>query len=155
MAEFKAITTQEELNSVIGERIKEIREQAEKKYSDYETVKAQNKEYEQKLADVRGQLSEANEKLGTVDKLVAEKDSTIKAYETASVKTRIANEIGLPYDLATRLSGDDEESIRKDAEALFKAIGTRTQTAPLRNTEPAVVDDKKRAIKNLAQRIGE
>ncbi len=148
MAEFKAITTQEELNSVIGERIKE-------KYSDYDAVKAQNEEYAKKLTDINKQLSEANEKLGTVDKLVAEKESTIKAYETASVKTRIANEVGLPYDLATRLSGDDEESIRKDAEALVKVVGTRMQTAPLRNTEPTVVDDKKQAIKNLAKRIGE
>lgn len=155
MAEFTPITTQEQLDSIIGERIKREKENAEKRYSDYENIKAQNQEYAQKLTDINKQLSEAKERLLDVDNTIAAKDNTIKAYETASVKTRIAHEVGLPYDLATRLSGEDEESIRKDAEALVKVVGTKSQTAPLKSVEPAVTDTKTQAIKKLAQGIGE
>ena len=58
--------------------------------------------------------------------------------KSASVKTRIAHEFGIPYELASRLSGEDEDAIRKDAETLSQLIGqqVRHKAPPLRSTEP-------------------
>ena len=42
--------------------------------------------------------------------------------------------MGLPYELAARLSGDEEKDIRADAEALKKLMGN-TALQPLGNTE--------------------
>ena len=47
--------------------------------------------------------------------------------------------MGLPYELAARLSGETEEDIRKDAVALSKVIGQ--QEAPLASTERGVPKD--------------
>ena len=52
----------------------------------------------------------------------AKKDAMIKSYETNSVKMRIAHENGIPFELASKLSGDDEESIKKDAETMAKFL---------------------------------
>lgn len=41
----------------------------------------------------------------------------IEGYPVASVKTRIANKMGLPFEMAGGLSGENEKEIRKDAES--------------------------------------
>ena len=67
-------------------------------------------------------------------------------YETASVKTKIALELGLPYQMADRLTGTDEESIRKDAESMVVLIGMNKPKVPLGNPEPDAGGDPKDAV---------
>ncbi len=140
MSEFKTITTQEEFDAAIGERIKRERESASKKYEGYlspDDYQNKVKEYEEKLKEANGKLEEAAKKAADHDKEVAERDAKIKGYETASVKARVAHETGIPYELAGRLSGESEEDIRKDAETLLAAIGSQKPAAPLATGEPA------------------
>jgi hypothetical protein len=73
-------------------------------------------------------LNEANEKITNHENDLAERDTKIKAYETRSVKMRIANEAGLSYEAIDFLQGDDEESIRKSADVLKGLVGK--QPAP-------------------------
>ena len=109
MSEFKVIETQEQLDKVIGERIRRAEEKAAEKYSDYEAIKTQNEEYAKQIA----QLQEATKgNQGTINELKAQ----VQNYESSSLKTKIALEIGLPYQMAGRLSGNNEEEIRADAE---------------------------------------
>lgn len=136
MSEFEAITTQEAFDAAISERIKRERESLAKKYESYISPEENQKkiaEYEDKLKEAAGKLNEASAKH---DKEIAERDAKIKGYESDSVKTRIAHEIGIPYELSGRLSGDSEDEIRKDAEALLKAIGSTKPVAPLATSEP-------------------
>ena len=65
----------------------------------------------------------------------AKKDAKIRGYESSSVKTRIAHETGLPYEMAARLSGETEEDIRKDAETLVQLIGKQQPVQPFGNPE--------------------
>ena len=131
MSDFTIIETQEQLDKIIGERLKRERETTENKYKDYLSKEEVAKKYEGYLSpeDVKkqyeGYLSPEE---------VAKKDAQIKGYETDSVKTRIANEVGLPYEMAARLSGEDEDSIRKDAQILQKLMG-RKVAAPLADPE--------------------
>lgn len=127
MSEFKAIETQEEFDKMIGERIRREKETVEKQYEGYLSPEAAAKKYEGYLSpeDVtkkyEGYISPEE---------AAKKDAKIKGYETDSVKMRIAHETGLPYEMAARLSGEDEKSIKADAEALLKVMGRQKQQVP-------------------------
>ena len=120
MGEFTPIETQEQLDSIIGDRIKEIREKAEKKFEGYLSPEEVTKKYE-------GYLSPDE---------VAVKDAKIKGYESHSVKTRIAHELGLSYESIDFLKGDDEESIRKSAETLKALVGNKTAPPLASHDEP-------------------
>ncbi|MBQ2658628.1 MAG: DUF4355 domain-containing protein [Erysipelotrichaceae bacterium] len=136
MGEFKVISTQEELDALIKDRIDRERKSLSEKYSDYEELKKRNTEYEAQVS----KLSEANKayeaKAAEYDKQINELSSKVKGYETDSAKTRIALEAGLPYEMAGRLSGSTEEEIRKDAEILAKFV-SKKESAPIGSNEPA------------------
>ena len=138
MGDFTPIETQEQLDAVIGERIKRERETSAKKYEGYlspDDFKSKTADYEKQIGDLTNALKEANDKAANHEKEIADRDTKIKAYETASVKSRIAHEIGLSYDAIDFLKGDDEDSIRKSAESLKSLVGSNKQTAPLANPE--------------------
>ncbi len=151
MGEFTPIETQEQFDAAIGERLKRERETQEKKYSGWispDDFEIKSKEYEEKLGNLNKTLTTANEKLAGYDKQIAERDAMIKAYETDSVKTRIAHETGLPYDAVKFLQGDNEENIRQSAQAL-KSLCGGGQAAPLADTDN-MADTETAAYKKLA-----
>lgn len=135
MAEFTPITTQEQLDALIGERIRRAETKAAEKFADYDTIKAQNDQLAAQIAQltdqVKAQTQTAAEHEASVNQLTAK----VQEYETASVKTRIALEVGLPYQMAERLQGADEKAIRADAEAMKGYMGT-PGGAPLGSNEP-------------------
>lgn len=149
MSEFKAITTQEELNAIIGERLARAEESYSKKYADYEQLKTRVGNLETENAKLSESLTEAGNKVSGFEKTIAEKDLQIKGYESHSVKQRIAHEIGLPFEIAERLNGNTEEEIKKDAETLYKVIGTSKPVAPLASSESKKADEKTQAYKNM------
>ena len=120
---FTPINTQEEFDNMIKDRL--ARETA--KYADFEKIKQENEAYKQQIATANGKITEYDEQIKGLN-------SKIKSYETDSVKTRIALEMGIPYLLASRLNGDDEASIRKDAESIMKLIGP-SEPAPIADRE--------------------
>lgn len=145
MDEFTPITTQDAFDAAISERIKRERESLNKKYSDYNDLKAKAADY-----------AALQDKVSAYDKTVAELQAKIKGYETNSVKMRIAQEKGIPLELATRLAGESEDDIRQDAETLVKFIGgekTATPPAPLRSTEPANGSAANAALKALSAQL--
>lgn len=131
MADFKPITTQEELDKLIGSVRQEARKVATKEYE--QQLAERNEQitgFEKQLADMNAALEKANQTAGKVPEL----EKQVKAYELRSVKARVAHEVGLPYELAARLSGAEEKDIRADAESLKKLMGN-TVVQPLGNTE--------------------
>lgn len=151
MGDFKVIESQEQLDAIIGERIKREKETLSKKYEGYlspDDYKAKETEFNTKIGDLEEQLKTANGKITGHEKELAERDTKIKAYESHSVKTRIAHELGLSYDAVDFLKGEDEESIRKSASTL-KALMGSSAPAPLADPEgmPGKAEDT--AIKNV------
>ena len=106
------------------------------KPDDYDDIKAENKTLKDTVADLQKSMKDFE---GYEDKLT-EKDNKIKEYETANLKYRIANESGIPLELASKLSGETEEELKKDAETLSSFI-TKKQVLPLRKTEPEADDE--------------
>lgn len=138
MADFTPITTQEEFDNAIKERLTRDREaQAKKvaeKYGDYEDLKTKAADYEKQIEEYAEKLKGIEEK----DRKITELEETVKKHETAALKAKIAHEAGLDYSLASRLSGETEDEIKADAKTLSNTIGKmKTPAAPAKSTEPA------------------
>ncbi len=152
MAEFTPITTQEELNTVIGERLKRERETVTKEFQAQITAKdGEIAGLKEAQADLNKKLEDANQKISGIPAL----EEKIKGYERASVKSKVAREIGIPFELAERLNGETEEDIRKDAESLKKTIGSAQPTAPLYSRDGNGNSDKPNHDAALRNLLGE
>ncbi|TCS80372.1 capsid assembly scaffolding protein Gp46 family protein [Tepidibacillus fermentans] len=111
--------TQEEIDRIIAERLKREKE----KYKDYEQLKKAAEEL-QKLKEA--QMTEQEKlqaKLAEYEKALQEKERLAREAQLQTTKTKILTEMGLPLDLANRIFGEDEETIRQDAEMLKKLLG--------------------------------
>lgn len=124
MSDFTPIETQEQLDRVIGERIRRAEAKAVEPYADYDDLKNQ-------VASLTEQLNKQTETINGHKTVVDDLNAKLHQYETASVKTAVALELGIPYQMASRLTGDDEAAIRKDAEAMAKLINPPNAPAPL------------------------
>lgn len=125
MSEFKAITTQEEFDSMVKERLdrqaKKTAEEVKKTFEGWlspDDVKAKTAELEKKLAEKDGKLTESK---AAFDKLSAEK----KALELDRARESAARDAGLPFELAGRLSGNTPDELKADAEALSKLVSAK------------------------------
>lgn len=135
MSEFKPITTQEELDSIIGERLKRQKESISKQYTDYEELKTKNVDLEKELTELKKSLeSSTSSKIG-LEKQIEELTGKVKAHDLSSLKIRYALENGIPYHLASRISGDDEDSIKADAQSLSDFFKSQAPPPPLKSTE--------------------
>ena len=136
MSEFKPITTQEEFDAAIKARLSREKE----KYVDYDQLKSRVEELEKENGDLKSTIEATNQ---------------IAGYETASLRTRVALQHGLPYDLADRLQGTDEESFKADAERLAGFMKPVSKVAPVKSTEPIVPkeDDERTMYRNLVQNL--
>ncbi|MBS7578400.1 MULTISPECIES: DUF4355 domain-containing protein [unclassified Enterococcus] len=140
MSEFTPITTQEEFDKAVQARVQREQNTLSKKYADYEQLKTQNAELEKQVGTLTTSLEETKNSTSTYETTISELNSKVVGYETANLRTRIALQNGLPFDLAERLVGDDEESIKADAERLASFV-TKPKAAPLKDTEQPL--DKK------------
>jgi len=146
--EFTPIETQEQLDKVIGERVRRAERQAAEKYADYDDIKKEN-------AKLTAQIQQQAEAISKHNATVADLNAKIHGYETDSVKTRVALEMGLPYQMASRLTGDDEKSIRADAESMVKLIGKTGPVAPLGSSEPNVKNNEASAWTSLSAALNQ
>lgn len=121
MAEFEPITSQEALDARIEDALKAYRE----KNGD--------------PVALAKQLDTLTRDKGKQDKELESLRTEVAGYKTAALKSKVAREAGLPYELASRLAGDDEAALKKDAESLAKLLAPSAQreTQPLHDGEPA------------------
>ena len=151
MSEFKSITTQEEFDAAIKERLS--REKA--KYSDYDQLKSLVEDLKKENVDLKSTIEANRQSKEDADKQLEEMQNQIAGYETASLRTRIALQYGLPYDLADRLQGTDEDSFKADAERLAGFMKPVSKVAPVKSTEPIVPkeDDERTMYRNLVKNL--
>ena len=148
--EFKIIETQEELDNVIKDRLARQKEAIESQYQDYEEIKKRKEELETEVGVLNETIKATNNKYANYDTELSELNAKIKDYEMSSAKTKVALQYGIPYDLADRLVGEDEESLTKDAEKLASLVKQKEPIAPLKNVEPQV-GEKNGAYKSLLE----
>lgn len=150
---FKTIETQEELDQIIESRLARQKETLEKQFADYDQLKTRNEELETENGALKTAAEESKNAAATYDQQIAELNAKVTGYETANLRTRIAVQNGLPLDLADRLVGDDEASLKADAERLAGFVKQTTPVPPLGSTEKGNVGEKnplRAMLKNMS-----
>lgn len=151
MGEFQPINTQEELDRVLASRLQRERDTVTKSFQ------AQIEERDQKITGFESTIKDLNKQIESLNGQtgrVAELEAKVREYETASVKTRIARETGLPAELADRLSGADEAAMRADAESLAKLLKSQQAPAPMYRTScEGANDGKDSALRGLLKKV--
>lgn len=133
---FEPITTQEQFDELVKQRVKREKETLAKQYGDYDQIKTKNADLEKEVSTLRPSIEKLKNAAATHDKTVADLNTKIAGYETANLRTKIAYAKGLPLDLADRLVGEDEESITADADRLAAFVQPQGATVPpLKNLE--------------------
>jgi len=150
---FKPIETQEDFDKAVSERINRERETLNKKFSDYDQLKNQNEKLTKENTSLHSTIKESTEKYANYDKDIEGLNSKISSYETEKLRTKVALENGLPYDLASRLVGDNEEDLKADAERLSGFVKGKEPIAPLKDPEPNPGNNENGAYKNLIENL--
>lgn len=149
--EFKTIETQEQFDAMVKDRIERAKEAARKEFDGF-IAPNKVKDLNDQIASLTATVNSQKEQIDKHDQDIADRDAKIKSYETASVKSRVAHELGLPYDSVQFLMGEDEEAIRKSAES-FSGILKAQNVAPLASQEPNGKDDVNNAYKQMLNQM--
>lgn len=109
MADDKTFT-QEEVDSIVEGRLARERQ----KYADYEDLREKASKYDEYQEQSKTELQKEKEKSDALQaKLTAlEKEGTVR-----QVREKVAKDTNVPAEL---LTGEDEESCKKQAEAILK-----------------------------------
>lgn len=133
MSEFKVIETQEQLDEVIKKRLE--REKA--KYADYDSLSEKVQKLETEKLNLQDIITKYEEAEGVSKTRIAELEKNVGVWETKALKQQVAIKYNLPFDLADRLQGDNEESLTEDAERLasLMVVSQPTYKQPLADVE--------------------
>lgn len=148
--EFEPISTQEEFEERLADRLAQKERSVSKKFEGYtspgelEKIRA---DYEEKISG----LEEKVKSYSDVDAKISGYEEKIAKYESDSVKTRIAVQKGLPYALIDRIRGTTEEEITNDVDSLLELV-TQKQTAPLASETRVTDGDMEKAKLDSAYR---
>lgn len=119
--------------------IKQIETELGKGYVPRSEFNAKNtsvKELEKQLNDLNENLTKTTDEKATLEQSIADLTNKVSTSELKALKSQIAYERGLPFELASRLTGDDEDALRDDADSLSKLV-TKPSAPPLKTNEPS------------------
>ena len=108
MTEFKVIETQEQLNAIIKARLDREKE----KYADYDQLAEKIKKLEMENTSLKQTITDKETSESTTASKIADLEKDVTTWKQKSLKQQIALKNGLPFDLADRLQGDSEESLK-------------------------------------------
>ena len=144
------ITTQEELDSVLGERLKRARESEAKKFEGRKSpddITALNSAHEKALADL---TTAKDAEIESLKSQVQTSGAESAKYKTELDKMRIALAAGLDVKYADRLKGETEDEWKADAEMLAKDFVKARTAPPMGNPEPKPMPQTQREIERNA-----
>lgn len=122
--EFTPINTQEEFDARVTELYGDVR-------------------------DLQGQVTTLTGERDAHAATIADLQNQIKGHEESALKHRIAHEKGIPFEMASRLSGKTEDDIRNDADVVAKFMKKSEPPTPRKSTETGTADSKKVAFKKM------
>ena len=137
--EFTPINTQAEFDAAVKSRVEAAVAEAVKKYEGWLSPDAAAA-----LAKERDDSKAAADALSTEN----------KSYKLSAMKMKAANEKGIPFELAEKLSGETEDEINKDADTFAKYFtAPKHQPTPRYSGEGAFTDSKSSAELEMLREI--
>lgn len=125
MSEFKTIETQKELDRIISERLA----RQKNRFMDYDQLKDRVEELETENLGLNSAVTAFKQESASYSKQIEDLEEKVASYEQTILRTRIALQNGLPYDLADRLRGNDEAELIADAEWLSGFLNRQSTAA--------------------------
>lgn len=122
------------------------------KIEELESLSGKVSDYENQIEELNQTLNSKEEKFSSYESNLTELQKEVENYKLKDLKTSIANQAGIPLDLAGRLSGETEEEIKADAEKLAGFVNKK-QPLPLKPTEPVKVDEKEQAYSKILENL--
>lgn len=107
------------------------RKEADKKLAEYEKRLNDAQKRIEGFEDAnRDELEKREHKLKKAQEQLEAKQQELDALNRKMLTTQIAAEYGLPQDMANRLQGDTEETLREDAEKLQALLAPKSPRQP-------------------------
>lgn len=150
--EFKTITTQEELDKVISGRLKR---ESEKYQNQINELTSERDSLKIQLGEKDKALETGKSGAEKLNKRIEELEGKVGQYEKANMKRTIALQNGIPYDLADRLTGSNEEELIADAKKLAEYIAKPSNIPPLKSSEPkgSQLEGKEAALLQMSKNL--
>lgn len=127
--DFKPITTQDQLNKIIQERVSRERKKSEEATNQLSTISKQ-------LEDLTGKYQKTEQE----NKDLAEKYKTLQAenekYAKNALKQKVATENNLPANAVEFLQGDTDEELTQSAAKLRSLLSPQQPIAQNNTQEP-------------------
>lgn len=105
---FEPITTQEQLDAVVRDRVRRAKEKAVEPYADYDELKARAEAADKVVGEMDELRRRADEAEGALARAKEER-------ERDAARAKVSEETGVPASL---IAGDDEGAMRESAAAL-------------------------------------
>ena len=120
------------------------------KPSDYDELKAQATEYATTIQSLQAQITADKEKYAGFETEKTELSEKVKGFELKELKLKVARENNIPFDLAQRLSGTNEEELNADAKSLASFVSQK-EVLPLKQVEQEKNEDS--AYANMLEQL--
>lgn len=156
--EFTPIETQEQFDAMVKDRVeraksagaKDARKEFETQLKDLESIKEQLTSKDSEIEALKAKITDFESEKKANDESYQGMQKELSELKLKALKTNVAIEAGLPADLADRLTGEDEETLKADAEKLASFVGSK-KVAPSFKTEEVPTDPAEAGFREMAQ----
>lgn len=152
--EFTPIETQEQFDAMVKERVERAKKSAAKEFEtqlkDLEGIKEQLTSKDSEIEALKAKITDFEGAKKANDESFNSMQKELSELKLKALKTNVAIEAGLPADLADRLTGEDEETLKADAEKLASFVGSK-KVAPSFKTEEAPKDPTEEGYREMAR----
>ena len=152
--EFTPIETQEQFDAMVKERVERAKKSAAKEFEtqmkDLESIKEQLTSKDSEIEALKAKITDFESEKKANEESYQGMQKELSELKLKALKTNVAIEAGLPADLADRLTGEDEETLKADAEKLASFVGSK-KVAPSFKTEEVPEDPAEAGFREMAQ----
>lgn len=154
--EFKAITTQEELNKVIGERLARERanvtEEVTAKFPDYDVLKDKAGKFDKQESASKSEIQQLTDRIEAAEVKATKATERADKADAAALRSRIQAKHQISdADAALFLTAADEAGLTAQAEGLAARETERKKTAPRVPKEGTITEPKDDGLAEFAR----
>lgn len=143
--EFKAITTQDELNKVIGERLErertKVTDEITAKFPDYDVFKEKSGKFDQQESANKSEIQKLTDRIAGLEDLATKATERANTADAAALRSRIQAKHQISdADAALFLTAADEAGLTAQAAGLAARETERKKKAPHVPREGAITE---------------
>ncbi|MCR1995724.1 DUF4355 domain-containing protein [Bifidobacterium animalis] len=111
--------TSKEFSHALAKRVAEIEKKYEARLADYEQLKQKAAAYDEQQEAGKSDMDKLNERLKAIEE---ERDRLAAEKQRSQLVSNVSKETGVPVEVVSQLSAEDEESLKTAAESIRKLM---------------------------------